>query len=115
MIRPINFIPAKARLFRSIGDDGRLTVLEALLSGERRVLELTQDTGQSQPTVSTHLAALHAAGLVSRRQDGRQVAYRLADETVEELLRAGEAVVLATSSQEFACTSPCCAEGDESA
>ena len=28
MIRPINLVPVKARLFRSIGDEGRLTVLE---------------------------------------------------------------------------------------
>ncbi len=110
MIRPINLVPMKARLFRSIGDEGRLTVLEALLDGERRVLELAQDTGQSQSTVSTHLALLHSAGLVNRRQDGRQVVYRLGDASIERLLEVGEDVVLATSAQEFACTSPCCAE-----
>ena len=110
MIRPINLVPMKARLFRSIGDEGRLTILEALLGGERRVLELAQDTAQSQSTVSTHLALLHGAGLVSRRQDGREVVYRLADATIERLLQAGEDAVLASSAQEFACMSPCCVE-----
>jgi ArsR family transcriptional regulator, cadmium/lead-responsive transcriptional repressor len=115
MIRPINLIPAAARLYRSIGDEGRLALLEALEGGALRVTDLVQETGQSQSTVSTHLSMLHAAGLVARQQDGRQVIYQLADPAVEALLRAGEKVVLASSAQEFACTSPCCsdpAEGD---
>ena len=110
MIRPINLIPAKARLFRSIGDEGRLHVLESLVAGDRRVADLTQETGHLQSTVSTHLSILHAAGLVSRQQDGRQVLFRLADPSVEALLTAGEEAVIATSAQEFACTSPCCIE-----
>ena len=111
MIRPINLIPAKARLFRSISDEGRLSLLEELVEGERRVADLTLDTGQSQSTVSTHLSVLLSAGLVLRQQDGRQVIYRLADPSVEALLKAGENFVVATSAQEFACTSPCCVEG----
>ncbi len=110
MIRPINLVPAKARLFRSISDEGRLHVLEALLDGERRVADLTLDTGHSQSTVSTHLSVLHQAGLVSRQQEGRQVLYRLSDPSVEALLKAGEDVLVATSAQEFACTSPCCSD-----
>jgi DNA-binding transcriptional ArsR family regulator len=109
MIRPVHLIPLKARLFRSMSDEGRLEVLECLVSsGEVRVSELVERTGQSQPTVSTHLSTLYAAGLVARRPDGRQVRYSLAHPSVVTLLDASEQVVVATSEQEYACVSPCC-------
>src|SRR5437868_5489447 len=108
MIRPVNLVPHAARLFRSIGDEARLALLGTLRDGEQRVTDLAQRSGQSQSTVSTHLATLHAAGLVTREQAGRQVLYRLADPSVVALLDAGEAAVLATFAQDFTCSNPCC-------
>ena len=108
MIRPINLVPHKARLFRSLGDEGRLAVLETLMDGEQRVTDLALQTGQAQSTISTHLAALHAAGLITREQAGRQVNYRLAGPSVLALLDAGEAAVLATFADDFTCLNPCC-------
>jgi len=108
MIRPVNLVPHKARLFRSLGDEGRLAVLETLLDGEQRVTDLAVQTGQAQSTISTHLAALHAAGLIARDQAGREVHYRLAGPSVVALLDAGEAAVLATYAEDFTCSSPCC-------
>jgi DNA-binding transcriptional ArsR family regulator len=108
MIRPVDITPAKARLFRSVGDEGRLTILEALSAGERRVTDLAEQTGQSQSAVSTHLGALHNAGLVVRRPVGREAWYALAHPTVAALLDAAEAAVVAASGESYACVSPCC-------
>jgi len=108
MIRPVNVVPLKARLFRSVGDEGRLAILEALIGRELSVSDLVNLTGQSQSSVSTHLSALHVAGLLTRRQDGRHVWYGLAHRSVEVLLQTAEEVVLAASEDAYACTSPCC-------
>jgi DNA-binding transcriptional ArsR family regulator len=108
MIRPVNMVPAKARLFRSMGDEGRLTVLEALIEGEQRVTDIVQATGLSQSTVSTHLAGLHAAGLATRRQEARNVWYGPSHSAIARLLDASEEVVVAASEQAYACSSPCC-------
>jgi len=108
MIRPVNMVPAKARLFRSMGDEGRLTVLEALIVREQRVADIVQTTGLSQSTVSTHLAALHAAGLATRRQEARAVWYGPSHTAVARLLDASEELVVAASEQSYACASPCC-------
>src|SRR3954453_4839106 len=108
MIRPVNMVPAKARLFRSMGDEGRLTVLEALISHEQRVADLVTATGLSQSTVSTHLAALHAAGLATRRQEARSVWYGPAHNAIGRMLDASEELVVAASDQTYACSSPCC-------
>jgi ArsR family transcriptional regulator len=113
MIQPIDIIPAKAKLFRSVGDEGRLTLVEALGSGERRVSDLVKETGQSQSAVSTHLAALHAAGLVARRTAGREVWYSWSYPSVGTLLKAGEAILIAASGESYACVSPCCSPVSE--
>ena len=112
MIRPVHVVPVKAKLFRSVADEGRLAVLEALTDGEQRVSDLVQATGQSQSSVSTHLSALYTAGLLARRQDGRQVWYALANGAVERLLDAAEEIVLAASEEAYACMSPCCSPQD---
>jgi len=114
MIRPVDIIPAKAKLFRSVGDEGRLTILEALGTGERRVTDLAQQTHQSQSAVSTHLAALHAAGLVVRRAAGREAWYALATSSVTTLLDAAEEVVIESLGESYACMSPCCSPVEES-
>jgi DNA-binding transcriptional ArsR family regulator len=113
MIRPVDIIPAKAKLFRSVGDEGRLIVLEALGAGERRVTDLAEQTHQSQSAVSTHLAALHAAGLVVRRAAGREAWYALATPSVVRLLDAAEEVVIAALGESYACMSPCCSPLEE--
>jgi len=66
MIRPVQLVPLEARLFRSLGDEGRLAIVETLVPTEQRVSDLVQSTHLSQSTVSTHLSALHGAGLVAK-------------------------------------------------
>lgn len=69
----------RAKLFRGLGDPSRLAILDALLSDERSVQEIVTQTGLGQPNVSNHLRCLLDCGLVSRRNEGRFVRYRLAD------------------------------------
>jgi DNA-binding transcriptional ArsR family regulator len=108
MIRPVQLVPLEARIFRSLGDEGRLVVAKALAPAERRVIDLVETTRLSQSTVSTHLAALHGAGLVARRPAGRQAWFGLAHPAVGRLLDAAEEVVVAASEGSYACVSPCC-------
>lgn len=114
MIRPLNLVAPVARLFRSLGDEGRLTLLETLIDHEQRVGDLVQKSGQSQSTVSTHLGALHTAGVVARRAEGKQAWYGVAHPSVAAMLNAAEEVVIAASEESYACVSPCCnpATGD---
>lgn len=92
-----------AALFRSLGDQTRLTILRHLALGEHKVVELTAHLGLAQSTVSAHLACLRDCGLVASRPEGRASLWSLAapDEllavlaSAETLLAAtGEAVDL---------------------
>ena len=64
---------------RLLADPTRLRLLLLLEREEMSVAELAGITQLAQPRVSTHLAKLKEAGLVSDRRDGVFVYYRLAD------------------------------------
>lgn len=84
-----------AKLFRGLGDPTRLRVVLSLLDGERRVVDLVEDVGAAQSTVSAHLACLRDCGLVTMRPDGRQSFYRLARPELLDLLAVAEQLLAA--------------------
>jgi ArsR family transcriptional regulator len=74
---------------RLLADPTRLRLLLILDNEEMSVAELAGVTQLAQPRVSTHLARLKEAGLVSDRRDGVFVFYRIAtgisDSSLDEL------------------------------
>ena len=105
-----------ARMFRGFSDPTRVAILLELLEGERRVADLVESVGGSQPNVSGHLACLKECGLVTDRPgDRRQVFYRLSNPEVIDLLRAAERLLLANGAAIELCGNPlmdkgCCDE-----
>ncbi|MBL9076230.1 MAG: winged helix-turn-helix transcriptional regulator [Planctomycetes bacterium] len=69
-----------AEQFRALGEPSRLVLMNLLFDGERTVGELTDASGLSLANASKHLGLLHDVGWVTRRKDGLNVVYRLADE-----------------------------------
>ncbi len=75
------------RVFRALGDENRLRLLERLREGEQCVCDLSDSLGASQPLLSFHLKTLKEAGLVTDRREGRWVYYALNTATVDEVRR----------------------------
>lgn len=92
-----------AKLFRGFADPSRLAILETLREGECCVSDLVQATGLTQSNVSGHLACLRNCGLVSSRQEGRFVYYRLADAEVALMLAGAEAILADVSARVATC------------
>src|SRR6266508_3196789 len=65
------------RLFRALGDETRLRLLEQLHGGEQCVCDLTDELEASQSRLSFHLKTLKDAGLVTDRREGRWVYYAI--------------------------------------
>jgi len=80
-----SLIEAVANRFRILGEPMRIRLLEALQTGDRNVTELVGDVGSTQPNISRHLRILQDAGLVTRRHEGNNVYYSIADPTVFRL------------------------------
>ncbi len=96
-------LQAAARTAGALADPVRLALLAALMEGEATVSDLAARLALAQPRISTHLARLRAAGLVTPAVMGRHRAYRVAAAEVKPLLDAlyagGPAAVAAPSRQ----------------
>ncbi len=69
-----------AAAFRAVADPARLRLLSLIAAqpgAEACACHLIKPVGLSQPTVSHHLALLHAAGLLERERRGSWVYYRI--------------------------------------
>ena len=75
-----------ADFFAALGSENRVRIVELLASGERCVCEIAPHFPTAFSVVSHHLAVLERAGIITSRRDGRWMRYRLADDSVLELL-----------------------------
>ena len=65
------------QMLKGLSDPIRLKVIHALAQGECCVCDLTGDLNLSQSKLSFHLRVLRQAGLMTDRQSGRWIYYRL--------------------------------------
>ena len=63
-------------VLRALSDPTRRALYERLVGGEASIARLTEHGHISQPAVSQHVAVLRAAGLLSKRMQGRSTFYR---------------------------------------
>jgi ArsR family transcriptional regulator, cadmium/lead-responsive transcriptional repressor len=95
-----------AKYFKVLSDPTRVRILELLDEhGELSVRDLVQLLGQSQPSISNHLACLRWCGFAERERRHPSVFYRVADDRVLELLRLGRALLADNAEHVAACTS----------
>lgn len=66
------------RLMKVLSNPDRLLLLCQLSQGEKRVGELEELVGISQPTLSQQLGVLREEGLVSTRREGKNIYYQIA-------------------------------------
>lgn len=77
-----------SRLGKVVASPRRIELLELLAQAERSVEELAHLTSMPTGNTSAQLQVLNRARLVESRRRGKQVLYRLADESVDRFLVA---------------------------
>lgn len=75
-----------AAVAKAVAHPHRLALLEQLAQGERSVELLADRVQMSIANASQHLQQMRQSGLVSARREGKFVFYRLADDSVLDLL-----------------------------
>ncbi len=78
-------LTASAQLFRALGDENRLRIIEMLSAGERCVCDLQSGLELGQSLLSFHLRVLRDAGLVTDRRAGRWAFYSIRPEAMATL------------------------------
>lgn len=97
-------LAAAACLLDAISDPARLRIVQHLLLGEHRVVELTAHLGLAQSTVSGHLSCLRGCGVIEARTEGRASLYRLSHpEQTADLLIGVERLLEATGAAATLC------------
>jgi ArsR family transcriptional regulator, cadmium/lead-responsive transcriptional repressor len=82
-------VQADDELWSAIGDPSRRRVLDLVVShGEVSASWLGEQVPFSRQAVSKHLVVLEAAGLVSRRKQGREVLYQVEAARLDQASRA---------------------------
>ena len=93
-----------AALFHSLADPVRLVILQRLARGEARVVDLTEEIGLAQSTVSKHLACLRDCGLVESRAAGRASYFSVSHpDAVLRVFAAAEGLLAATGDAVVLC------------
>jgi len=101
----VDSLTAAACLFHGFSDRSRLSIVQHLLLGEHRVVDLTRHLGLAQSTVSKHLACLLDCGIVTVRAQGRASVYSLAHpEATLALLAAAETLLAMTGDAVVLCS-----------
>ena len=72
-------------MFYALADPTRLSIVEAMKSGECAVGEIVERMDIHQSGVSRHLRILTEAGIVNMRPDGQRRLYSLRQEAFDEL------------------------------
>lgn len=74
-----------AMIFKSLGDENRLRIMNILSDGEKCACRLLEELNISQSTLSHHMKILCDSGLVSHRKVGKWMYYSINEEMTHEL------------------------------
>ena len=81
-----DFLSLTASKFRILGDETRLAILRDLMDvNEANVTEIVDRTGRRLANVSKHLKLLSDRRILSRRQEGTFVFYKLDDPLIRKI------------------------------
>jgi len=77
----------KIDLFKALGDETRLNIVEFLLKGEKCVCEIFPHVKRKQSTVSIQLGKLEDLGILTSRREGKKIYYKISNETVRKMVK----------------------------
>lgn len=81
-----SFVELAVEVFAMLADATRVRIILALRDDELSVNHLADIVDKSPAAVSQHLAKLRLARIVTARQEGTRVFYRLANEHAQQLV-----------------------------
>ena len=66
-----------ALIFKALGDENRIHILNLLLGGEKCACKLLEELHIAQPTLSHHMKILCDSGIVLGRKEGKWMHYSI--------------------------------------
>jgi DNA-binding transcriptional ArsR family regulator len=75
-------------VFKALGNETRLKIIQTLMIKEHNVTDLTQISEKDQTTISRHLSTLVNSNIIKYKRIGRNVIYSIINTEIEEWLKA---------------------------
>ena len=75
-------------IFKALGNETRLKIVETLMIKEHNVTDLTSISNKDQTTVSRHLSTLLNAGIIGQKRIGRNIFYIIINTKMKEWLES---------------------------
>ena len=73
-----------AAVFKALGDENRIKILQLLQGGEKCACKLLTEMNITQPTLSHHMKIHCDSGIVRGRTEGKWMHYSIARDGIEE-------------------------------
>ena len=73
-------------IFKALGNETRLKIVQTLMIKKHNVTDLTEISGKDQTTVSRHLSTLSNANIIRQKRIGRNIFYSIIDIEMKEWL-----------------------------
>ena len=75
-------------IFKALGNETRLRIIETLMIKEHNVSDLTQISNKDQTTVSRHLSTLVNAKIIRQKRLGRNIYYSIINVEMKDWLES---------------------------
>ncbi len=75
-----------SKVFQTLGDNGRLSLVLACMDSQKSVSELMEITGMSQSLTSHQLRALKDSRILRSEKQGRKVLYTIDDAHIHHII-----------------------------
>ena len=83
----MNSFDKSVNIFKALGDNTRLKIVNALIDDEENVNSLVLKLGMTQSAVSHQLKILKLNGIIKSERKGKEVYYSLDDNHIETIVK----------------------------
>lgn len=73
-------------IFKALGDETRIKIIEVIYREERNVSEIAKKLNMNQSAISHQLKILKNSSIVKNRRQGKEIYYYLSDEHIRTLI-----------------------------
>lgn len=84
----------RAKVFSALSNPNRIRIVEALITGEKNVGEITTELKIDQSLVSHHLKTLKDCGIVFSTRNGQNRTYGLRNSQFKEILEITDVILV---------------------
>ncbi len=75
-------------IFKALGDETRIRIIEAIYDREKNVSEIAKTLNMNQSAISHQLKLLKNSSIVKNRRQGKEIYYYLSDEHIKTLVES---------------------------